>query len=210
MAGMPVQVALFGDVRAEQSLLPHDGFARYRPAFLPPSDADALFAALLKSVAWRQEVVTMFGRRVAVPRLVAWYGDPSAAYRYSGVRHQPLPWLDALADLRDRLHGATGGRFNSALLNLYRDGSDSVAWHADDEPELGREPLIASVSLGAERAFELRDDARVRGTVRVWLAHGSLLLMGGTSQSHWQHRVAKTSRPVGPRINLTFRFIAPA
>ncbi len=151
----------------------------------------------------------MFGRLVDSPRLSCWMGDPQAAYRYSGVRFTPVPWLPALAAVRERLQLETGHAFNSVLLNRYRDGRDCMGWHSDDEPELGPQPLIASLSLGATRRFLLKHRARPEVRACVELQHGDLLLMGGDTQRHYRHALPRTARPVGERINLTFRQILP-
>ena len=148
----------------------------------------------------------IFGKVTPLPRLTAWYGDEGAGYEYSGIRNEPLEWTAELARLRDEAGEAAGVSFNSVLLNLYRDGSDSVSWHSDDEPELGQDPTIASVSLGATRRFKLRHKA-TRETVVRDLEDGSLLLMSGNSQRLWEHCITKTRRPVGKRINLTFRVV---
>lgn len=152
----------------------------------------------------------MFGRWVDSPRLSCWIGDAGASYRYSGQSFEPHPWPDALLPLRGRLRQELGIDFNSVLANLYRDGRDAMGWHSDDEPELGPEPVIASVSLGAARRFVLRrrDDHTVRKEFR--LEPGSLLVMRGNSQRDWQHALPRTAKPVGPRINLTFRRIVDA
>jgi len=184
-----------------------DADIRYLPAAFTPAEADELFADLRDGIGWRQEEVVIFGRARLVPRLVAWHGDPGARYTYSGVAHEPLPWTPVLQAVRSRVESLSGHRYNSVLLNLYRDGRDGMGWHADDEPELGRDPVIASVSLGATRRFRLRHRRR-RDTVPLDLGHGSLLLMQGPTQHHWMHAVPKTSRPVGERINLTFRQVA--
>jgi len=186
-----------------------DAEIRYLPGAFTQADADRLFDALRRGIDWRQEQITLFGQRRLVPRLVAWHGDPGARYTYSGAVHEPLPWTPALLELRDRVESLAGQPFNSVLLNLYRDGRDGMGWHADDEPELGRDPVIASVSLGATRRFRLRH-RKHRDTIHVDLGHGSLLLMQGPTQHHWVHAVPKTSRPVGERINLTFRRILAA
>lgn len=179
--------------------------ARYLPGFLP--EADAAFAELRRATPWRQDKIRIMGREIAQPRLTAWYGEAGAAYTYSGLTLAPLPFTPLLSRIGDAAAAIAGRRFNSALLNCYRDGADSVAWHSDDERELGPDPVIASISLGATRRFDLRrrDDRGVRKSFD--LEHGSLLLMGSGCQTRWQHRVAKTKRPVGLRINLTFRLI---
>lgn len=187
---------------------------RFDPVFLPSSEADTLLRLLTDTAAWEQRHITLFGQRHPQPRLTAWYGDPGASYTYSGLRWEPQPWLPALTQLRIRLEEATSARYNSVLLNLYRDGRDSMGYHADDEPELGPAPTIASLSLGSTRRFRLRPrpgletpaDAAPLG---LDLSSGSLLLMRGLTQAHWQHAVTKTTRSVGPRLNLTFRWVEP-
>ncbi len=179
----------------------------FEPAWLDADAADALFDNLRATLPWTTHRVVLFGRAVDSPRLSCWIGDPGAAYRYSGVRHEPEPWPEVLLPVRERLRCETGTAFNSVLANLYRDGRDSMGWHSDDEPELGARPTIASLSLGATRRFVLRhrrDPARRRV---FELAHGSLLLMRGDSQADWRHALPRTAKPVGPRINLTFRWI---
>jgi alkylated DNA repair dioxygenase AlkB len=182
-----------------------EGAARLWPAAFTPSEADAMFDELRHAVTWRQEEILIFGQRRLVPRLVAWHGDPGARYTYSGTDHEPEPWLAALERIRDRATALTGADFNAVLLNLYRDGRDGMGWHADDEPELGRDPVIASVSLGAERRFCLRHRRRKDHKLDLSLPHGSLLCMGDATQHHWVHALPKTQRRVGERINLTFR-----
>jgi alkylated DNA repair dioxygenase AlkB len=141
-----------------------------------------------------------------VPRLSAWYGDAGAVYTYSGLRLEPLPWTPVLLEIKQATERLSGTRFNSVLLNLYRDGQDSMGWHSDDEPELGPEPVIASVSLGALRRFVFQHKKR-RWRIALDLEPGSVLLMAGATQHHWRHALPKTRRPVAPRINLTFRTI---
>jgi alkylated DNA repair dioxygenase AlkB len=181
----------------------------YRLArFLPAESADDFFHTLQATLAWAQHRVRVFGREHPTPRLCAWYGDPQARYAYSGQALEPLPWTTPLADIRARLEGALGVAFNSVLCNLYRDGADSMGWHSDDEASLGPRPVIASLSFGATRRFVLRHRRRRElGTVDIQLEDGDLLLMAGDTQRCWQHAVPKTLRPVGPRINLTFRQI---
>jgi len=184
-----------------------DGEARLWPAAFEPEDASRLFDALRAGIHWRQEEIVIFGQRRRVPRLVAWHGDPGANYRYSGTDHVPEPWTPELERLRARAGQLSGAAFNAVLLNLYRDGRDGMGWHADDEPELGRDPVIASVSLGATRRFCLRHRRRKDLRLDVPLTHGSLLIMSGATQHNWVHALPKTATPVGERINLTFRRI---
>lgn len=170
-------------------------------------EAGTLDDVLERQVDWQIHRIRMFGKWVDAPRLSCWIGDPGAAYRYSGQHFEPHAWPDALVPLRERLQAELGVPFNSVLANLYRDGRDAMGWHSDDEPELGPEPVIASVSLGATRRFVLRrrDDHAVKQTFA--LTSGSLLVMRGTCQREWQHALTRTVRPVGRRINLTFRHI---
>jgi alkylated DNA repair dioxygenase AlkB len=168
---------------------------------LPWTNAEVL-ARLVGETAWRAETVTVFGQRHPQPRLTAWHGE--ASYTYSGLTLAPLPFTPLLQAIREAAEAATGHRYNSVLLNYYRDGRDSMGMHADNEPELGPEPAIASVSFGATRAFVLRH-RRTGRTLKLDLADGSLLFMGGTLQQHWLHGINKTAKPLGPRVNLTFR-----
>ncbi len=169
---------------------------------------DRLLAPLIAEIPWRQQSITLFGKTHMQPRLICWMGDPGCAYRYSGVRWEPEPWHPVVDALRTRVEALTDARFNAVLLNLYRDGADSMGFHADDEPELGERPVIASLSLGAERImhFHHRHD-RAQPTQRVSLGDGDLLVMRGDTQGNWRHAIPKTRRPVGPRVNLTFRRI---
>ena len=186
------------------------GELRLWTGFLGDGEASRLQQQLTDGLAWQSDRVRLFGREHAIPRRHQWYGDPDARYRWSGLEMQPLPWTSELAELRERLGAATGVVFNSVLANLYRNGQDSMGWHADDEPELGEQPVIASISLGAERDLLLRRKTdRVRGerSVKLCLPHGSLLLMSGDTQRNWQHALPRRARLAEPRINLTFRRI---
>jgi len=175
----------------------------YVPDFF---DADQrLYDELESAIPWREETIGLFGRRVTVPRLTAWNGDDGVGYRYSRGDHRANGWLNELAGLRDHLRSRLGIRFNFVLANLYRHGQDAMGWHADDEPELGECPCIASLSLGAARRFCLRARDGSRRRTELLLESGSLLFMWGRSQHDWLHAVPRTRRPVGPRINLTFR-----
>lgn len=182
-----------------------DATVLFYPRFFTPEDGDRLFSALRDTAAWKQERLKFFGKEVDQPRLTAWYGDAGTEYTYSGLRLVPLPWSPPLVEIKDAVEAAAQARFNSVLLNLYRDNKDSVGWHADDEHGLGPNPTIASVTFGATRTFQLkhkRDAALRRG---VELTHGSLLVMADGTQANWLHRVPRTTTPTGPRINLTFR-----
>jgi alkylated DNA repair dioxygenase AlkB len=178
------------------------GLLHYDTSFVTPAEANRLFAQLGADTTWQQEV----GRGRPFPRLTAWVADAGLAYRYSGVTHLGAGWTPTLLDVKHRVEQASGSPFNSVLLNRYRSGRDSIGMHADDEPELGTNPVVASISLGAVRTFILKHRA-TREKITLPLAHGSLLVMAGTCQHHWLHGILKTELPVGERINLTFRMI---
>ncbi|MCF6755290.1 alpha-ketoglutarate-dependent dioxygenase AlkB [Pseudomonas balearica] len=179
----------------------------YCRAWCPPQEADRWLRELIATLPWSQPSIRLFGRQVKVPREVAWIGDPEARYRYSGLDNQPSPWTPLLAAIRQRLERELGRPFNGVLVNHYRDGQDAMGWHSDDEPELGCDPLVASLSLGATRRFDLRRKGQTRIAHSLELEHGSLLVMGGLTQHHWQHQIARTTRVHAPRVNLTFRQI---
>lgn len=185
-----------------------DGEAKLLRRFFEPAEADRYLAALLEQTCWTQQQIRVRGRPVASPRLSAWHGDPHARYAYSGLSLDPLPWTPPLREIAARVASAAECRFNSVLLNLYRDGNDSMGWHSDDEPELGEQPTIASLSLGETRRFRLRHvTRRDLAPVSIELDHGSLLVMRGDTQRHWRHQVPKTRQVRRPRVNLTFRTI---
>jgi alkylated DNA repair dioxygenase AlkB len=181
----------------------------YLPRFLPEREADRVLERLWRELDWSQREIKLFGRRLMQPRLIAWYGEPDAFYSYSGLTLAPMPWHPLLHRLKTRVEEFTGSRFDSVLANAYRDGRDSMGWHSDDEKELGPEPVIASLSFGAPRRFLLRPRTRPAGerggTIALSLAHGSMLLMRGASQQRFRHSLPRTERPVGLRINLTYR-----
>jgi alkylated DNA repair dioxygenase AlkB len=178
--------------------------------FLAREQHRGLFERLRQSLRWEQSEIRIAGRPVRIPRLNAWYGDRESRYRYSGKLFEAIPWSDELSLLRCLVERACDTSFNSVLANLYRDGADSVAWHADDEPELGANPTIASLSLGASRKFQLKHrQDRSLSRIDIDLPDNSLLVMAGSLQHEWIHQVPKTRRPVGARINLTFRRIRP-
>jgi alkylated DNA repair dioxygenase AlkB len=180
-----------------------------RPA-LGASASDVL-RELIEKTPWRVESVVLWGKTYRQPRLTAWYGDPDARYEYSGIELDPLPWTPRLRTLRERVEEAADTRFNSVLLNYYRNERDSMGMHSDDEPELGAQPVIASLSLGETRTLVFRHRfERSRKALRIELADGSLLVMRGATQRNWKHGIAKESRACGARINLTFRRIARA
>ena len=169
--------------------------------------ADAAFVALRERVGWRQDYLRMFGRLISVPRLESWVADEGLDYTYSGIHHDPDPWSEELLMLRNLVSEHAGATFNSVLCNLYRDGNDGVDWHADDESEFGPMPVIGSLSRGATRRFDLRRADDHAEKIELDLHHGDLVIMRGMTQALWKHRVPKTKKPVGERINLTFRSV---
>lgn len=176
--------------------------------FFDEAESRQFFAKLVESVAWQQDDFTIHGKTIPVPRLTAWYGNDRKRYSYSGLTFHAEPWSPVLTEIKRRVEAESGTRFDTALLNYYRDGRDSVQWHSDDEPELGRNPVIASVSFGATRVFRMKHLRRKElSRVDIPLHDGSLLLMQGSTQHYWKHQVPKTTKPVGPRINITFRVV---
>lgn len=187
--------------------LPPDDFLMLR---YPKSGAllRELFVRLAAEIPWRQESIILYGKRHMQPRLLCWMGDPECAYRYSGILHKPQPWHPLVSGIRAHVEALAGARFNSVLLNQYRDEQDSMGFHADDEPELGAQPVIASLSLGAARVMHLRHRRdRALPTQKLVLDDGDLLVMRGNSQCDWKHAIPKSRKALGPRINLTFRLI---
>ncbi len=184
-----------------------DADLHYWPQWVEPGAADGWMHELSQRTTWSQPQIRIYGRSVSVPRLVAWYGEPEARYRYSGLLHEPLPWTPMLAEIRQRVEQQVGQTLNGVLLNLYRDGQDAMGWHSDDEPELGEQPLVVSLNLGATRRFDFRRKGGSRIEHSIELKHGSLLVMSGPSQHYWQHQIARTRKVSEPRLNLTFRQI---
>ncbi len=187
-----------------QELLPHDGSALYRPGFFNSAECERMFRNINDETPWEARNIILFGKEVPQPRLACWYGD--LAYSYSGITLDPRPMTPTLLEIKKRCEEVASAQFNSVLVNLYRDGQDSMGLHADDEPELGPEPVIASVSFGGERNFRLRH-RESKELQQVSLESGSLLVMSGLSQACWMHDVPKTKKFAEPRINLTFRYI---
>ena len=186
-------------------------YLEWTQAWLPPREADRALALLQTEVDFQARAIRVFGREVLQPRLVCWVGDADAVYTYSGVRHVPAPWTPTLRALRERLERELALPFNSVLCNLYRDGRDSMGMHSDSEPELGRHPVVASLSLGATRRLVLKPKKHASGVgLDLPLEHGALLVMRGTSQDFYRHGIPKLASAVGPRINLTFRRVQSA
>tara|TARA_R110002072_G_scaffold247825_1_gene406956 strand:- start:1527 stop:2147 length:621 start_codon:yes stop_codon:yes gene_type:complete len=171
-----------------------------------PSDADDLLARLKSEIQWQQEKIKLYGQVHDLPRLTAWYGDAGKKYNYSGIVVDSLTWIEPLLEIKKRIEAVSGVAFNSVLLNRYRSGADSVSWHADDEQELGRNPVIGSVSFGEARPFQLKHKTKDERT-KIVLHHGSYLLMQGATQHNWLHQIPKSKKTLSERINLTFRRI---
>jgi len=182
-----------------------DADISYYPCFIDLDQADHYLAELINDINWQQESIVVYGQQHKVPRLSAWYAEQGRSYQYSGLKKTGLPWIPVLLELRKRISQLCNASFNSVLANLYRDQNDGVGWHADDEPELGQQPVIASLSFGQNRTFQLKhnQDKNLRRSIE--LAHGSLLLMQGDTQHYWQHQVPKSKRSMSERVNLTFR-----
>lgn len=189
-----------------QNLASRDGEIFLLREFFRPPESDRYFTTLLKNLVWQEEEIMIAGKKIKVPRLMCWYGDEGAVYKYSGVVHVPLPWTDDLLGIKQRVERECRRSFNSVLANLYRDGSDSMGWHADKEKELGKDPLIASLSLGQARLFKIKHN-KTKETLDLELQHGDLLIMSGVLQHHWRHSLPKVAGKLGKRINLTFRTI---
>lgn len=194
-------------MRFETLAMPDGDLTIWRQ-FFAETEADLLFTELLNGVEWRHDAIQIYGRPTPLPRLTAWFGDEGASYTYSGIKMNPAPWTPALLSIKQRIEGVAGVPFNSVLLNLYRDGHDGVSWHQDDEPELGKNPVIGSVSFGETRTFQMKHKSRKDlCVVNIDLSHGSFLLMSGPTQHFWRHRLPKTPKVLKARINLTFRRI---
>lgn len=179
----------------------------YDYQFMSTDQADALLEQLIAEVPWQQATLKIYGRHVLTPRLTCWMGDSDASYVYSNTRFEPLPWISPVLTIKRLIESATGNTFNSVLLNYYRDGQDAMGWHCDDENELGKQPIIASLSLGAERRFLLRRKDKSEKSLAIELNHGSLLLMQGDTQKNYLHALPRTAKQISSRINLTFRRI---
>lgn len=180
----------------------------YFPDVFPIQVANECLDYCLHELPWRQDHLTIARRRIPLPRLQNWFGDPDARYSYSGLTLEPMPWTAELLRIKTRVEAISEYLFNSALANLYRDGTDSVGWHSDDEKELGEQPVIASVSFGATRNFEMRRKSKDKTkTLKLPLHHGSVLLMRGSTQKYWRHQLPKDPTIAAARVNLTFRKI---
>ena len=179
----------------------------YFPAFIEKEEAHLIYNKLLQEIVWQQDEITVYGKKHLQPRLTALYGNEGKPYSYSTITMQPHHWTLLLQKIKEHVENVAVTNFTSVLLNYYRDGSDSNGWHADNEKELGINPVIASLSFGGERVFQLKHDLDTVQKKSIILEHGSLLIMKGTTQHFWKHQIPKTTKPIGPRINLTFRTI---
>jgi alkylated DNA repair dioxygenase AlkB len=191
----------------QRNILPYDGHAYLIDDTEGAFEWPQIAACLAESVPWRIETARLFGRKMPVPRMTAWFGD--ADYMYSGIHHRAAPFPAIVQLLRERAQKISGAPYNAVLLNLYRNGSDSVGWHSDNEAGLGDCPTIASLSLGATRRFQFRH-RRAKETITLELREGQWLIMAGKTQRYWIHQVPKTSAAVRRRINLTFRCMIEA
>lgn len=202
---------LFGNTDAEKHRLQlemPDADVSLWPALFSRSDSDRYFRTLHERIEWQTERISLYGKTHDVPRLTAWYGEPGKVYRYSGIEHIARPWTPVLLEIKRIIEALSPETaFNSVLLNLYRSGADCVAWHSDDEAELGPDPTIGSVSFGESRSFQLKHKTRPSERRRIILNHGDYLLMQGATQRHWLHQIPRSKRRPGSRINLTFRTI---
>jgi alkylated DNA repair dioxygenase AlkB len=188
------------------NLLPHDGQVHYHGPIMSHDEAMHHHEKLLAIIPWQHDEAVIYGKRIITARKVAWVGDTHYAYTYSGTTKQATPWTSQLLMLKSKVQVLTETVFNSCLLNLYHHGQEGMAWHSDDESSLGKNTTIASLSFGATRKFAFRHK-HTKETLSLMLDPGSLLVMKGTTQTHWQHSLLKSARVHSPRINLTFRTI---
>ncbi|HAT77012.1 MAG TPA: alpha-ketoglutarate-dependent dioxygenase AlkB [Flavobacterium sp.] len=179
----------------------------YYPHFFDKNEADDIFQYLTNEIPWQQDEIRVFGKIHPQPRLTALYGNEDKSYSYSNIKMQPHPWNLLLLKIKSQVENVCETKFTTVLLNLYRDGKDSNGWHADNEKELGINPIIASVSFGTERIFQMKHNTIPNLKQNILLEHGSLLVMKGTTQHFWKHQIPKTSKKINARINLTFRVI---
>jgi len=201
-------LGLFDDLENGIALPIEDGQLHYFPNAFTETEADVLMQQCTTGLPWRQDRISIAGKLILIPRLQCWLGDTEAQYSYSNLVLSPQPWPQFLSKIKARIETLSAHSFNSALANYYRDGADSVDWHSDDETELGKAPVIASLSLGTSRVFELKHRYKKSlQAVKILLNHGSLLIMKGSTQQYWRHRIAKVKDVYEPRINFTFRRI---
>jgi len=208
------QFDLFGKVKKNNSMNKikvglnkiNNGELVFKPDFFNSDESKYFLENLKNTILWKQESMNMYGKRINFPRLTSWYGENDKFYSYSGIKCSPNPWTNDLIEIKQKIDIISNNSFNSVLLNLYRDGKDSMSWHTDAEKELGKNPIIASVNFGATRKFQLRH-LKTKEKLELELSNGSLLIMQGELQHYWEHQIPKTKTPVSERINLTFRVI---
>jgi len=194
------------DIDINKNHLPYDGRVNYYGKMMDETSADYYYTRLMTSIDWKNDIANMFGKRIVTKRKVAWHGEKPFEYTYSNNTKLALPWTAELVELKSQIEKTSNETFNSCLLNLYHNGSEGMAWHSDGETDLKKDGAIASVSFGAERKFAFKHKES-KETVSLKLEHGSLLIMAGTCQKHWMHRLPPTKKIHTPRINLTFRTI---
>ncbi|MBW8243986.1 alpha-ketoglutarate-dependent dioxygenase AlkB [Muricauda oceani] len=198
---------LFTDqINPEKNWLPKDGVVNYYGPIMTHEEANRYFKELWDTIAWKKDVAVIYGKRIETKRKVAWYGDEPFEYTYSNNTKKALPWTPELLKLKEIAEKLSQETYNSCLLNLYHSGEEGMAWHSDAEKDLKKNGAIASLSFGAERKFAFKHKES-KEKVGLTLDHGSLLVMKGSTQSHWLHRLPPTKRVSVPRINLTFRTI---
>ncbi len=194
-------------IDTKRNLLPYDGTVKYYNKLLNGKEADYYLGVLLNAIEWRNDEAIIFGKKIITKRKVAWYGEKPLKYTYSKTTKLALPWTKELLELKKIIEQKLDETFNSCLLNLYHSGNEGMGWHSDDEPDLKQDGAIGSLSFGAERKFVLKHKD-TKKKVELILEHGSLLVMKGATQTHWQHRLPPTKKINKVRINLTFRTIA--
>jgi len=199
------QLSFFAEA-GQSTGLPAD-LLDYRPGIFTTDESETLMQKFISEMPWQQKVIKIYNKHLLTPRLTVWIGDAGTDYSFSGEKYDPLPWTPELLMIKNRIEPLAGTTFNSVLLNYYRDGNDSVAWHSDNENSLGENPVVASVSFGQVRSFDIRNKKDHTQKYSVKLENGSYLLMKGDLQEHWEHRIAKSVKPMKERVNLTFRVI---
>lgn len=195
------------DIKKQKLDMPNAEVYFY-PNFFNKEKADFYYKSLLATINWQQDYIKFYGKKVPIPRLEAWYGDTDKTYTYSGIQLRGNQWTNELLEIKEKIEEESQVVFTNVLINQYRTGKDSVSWHADDEKELGKNPIIASISLGSSRVFQFKHKENPKLKVKITLTHGSFLLMQGETQHHWLHQIPKTQKNISPRINLTFRILS--
>jgi alkylated DNA repair dioxygenase AlkB len=200
-------VQLFSIPYETKNLLPFDGEVYAFPGFFNEEESEHYFNQLLNTINWKQDAITILGKKIDLPRLTAWYGEVSKDYSYSAIENSSNAWTPELLEIKSRIEKQSQIEFNSVLLNLYRNGNDSVSWHRDKEKVLRKNPVIASVSFGATRKFKFRHVNDHKLVKTIDLTSGTFLLMKGETQHNWEHHIPKQKDVTKPRINLTYRIL---